>query len=95
MSSAPPLNSEFSEDLKRLPNVYNSDTEDQYRDFINTYGTHYIYKVKTHTIYLFPYSTKDITAKFTSCLNTIVLNLRFILGVDSYESQLHVPVCPH
>ncbi|XP_042248855.1 perforin-1-like [Thunnus maccoyii] len=45
VSGTPPLSPEFSEDLKSLPNFYNSKTKSQYKKLIDTYGTHYIHKV--------------------------------------------------
>ncbi|XP_042278625.1 perforin-1-like [Thunnus maccoyii] len=45
VSSTPPLSPKFSEDLKSLPNFYNSKTKSQYNKLIDTYGTHYIHKV--------------------------------------------------
>ncbi|XP_067441296.1 perforin-1-like isoform X2 [Thunnus thynnus] len=45
VSGTPPLSPKFSEDLKSLPNFYNSKTKSQYKKLIDTYGTHYIHKV--------------------------------------------------
>ncbi|XP_076585282.1 perforin-1-like isoform X1 [Chaetodon auriga] len=42
VASSPPLSSEFSQDLARLPRLYNSTTSPQYRELIHTYGTHYV-----------------------------------------------------
>ncbi|XP_069042929.1 perforin-1-like [Lepisosteus oculatus] len=42
----PKLSKEFFGSLKRLPKVYDHNTKEQYRKLIDTYGTHFIRKVK-------------------------------------------------
>ncbi|XP_036403572.1 perforin-1-like [Megalops cyprinoides] len=42
----PPLHSEFSRALKRLPPVYNNQSKAEYRRLIHTYGTHFSRKVQ-------------------------------------------------
>uniref|UniRef100_M3ZRW8 Perforin-1-like n=1 Tax=Xiphophorus maculatus TaxID=8083 RepID=M3ZRW8_XIPMA len=46
VSAAPPFSSEFLKDLARLPRYYNSSTSSHYKDFLHTYGTHYIHQVR-------------------------------------------------
>ncbi|XP_027865300.1 perforin-1-like [Xiphophorus couchianus] len=46
VSTAPPFSSEFLKDLARLPRYYNSSTSSHYKDFLHTYGTHYIHQVR-------------------------------------------------
>ncbi|KAM4603873.1 perforin-1-like [Polymixia lowei] len=46
VSDSAHLSSEFSKDLNALPKRYTTDTRVPYQRFIDTYGTHYIRKVK-------------------------------------------------
>ncbi|XP_023190264.1 perforin-1-like [Xiphophorus maculatus] len=41
LSPTPPLSAEFKRQLDILPSHYDSSTMNEYRDLINTYGTHY------------------------------------------------------
>ncbi|XP_027872725.1 perforin-1-like [Xiphophorus couchianus] len=41
LSPTPPLSVEFKRQLDILPSRYDSSTKNEYRDLINTYGTHY------------------------------------------------------
>ncbi|XP_048849881.1 perforin-1-like [Brienomyrus brachyistius] len=43
----PPLHKEFLEFINQLPKQYNQNTKTNYRDLIDTYGTHFIKKVET------------------------------------------------
>ncbi|XP_033478900.2 perforin-1-like [Epinephelus lanceolatus] len=45
VSNTPPLSKEFLNDLKGLPSYYNPFTKGLYRQFIDTYGTHYVRQV--------------------------------------------------
>ncbi|MBN3307234.1 PERF protein, partial [Amia calva] len=46
LKDQPPLNSEFLKTLNSLPRTYNSQTATKFQHFIETYGTHYIHKVR-------------------------------------------------
>uniref|UniRef100_A0A8C7X8P1 Perforin-1 n=1 Tax=Oryzias sinensis TaxID=183150 RepID=A0A8C7X8P1_9TELE len=46
VSKAPTLQNDFLESVKQLPKVYNPQSKDNYYHLIDTFGTHYITKVK-------------------------------------------------
>ncbi|XP_032442696.1 perforin-1-like [Xiphophorus hellerii] len=46
VSNSPRLHREFSKAVKQLPRVYSSESKEQFYKLIDTYGTHYISKVK-------------------------------------------------
>ncbi|KAJ8395583.1 hypothetical protein AAFF_G00030640 [Aldrovandia affinis] len=46
VSSNPPLSAEFQQHMKSLPQEYTSNTHYLYQRFIDTYGTHYIQRVR-------------------------------------------------
>ncbi|MBN3299705.1 perforin-1 [Amia ocellicauda] len=46
LKDQPPLNTEFFKTLNSLPRIYNRCTATKFQHFIETYGTHYIHKVR-------------------------------------------------
>ncbi|XP_030635302.1 perforin-1-like [Chanos chanos] len=45
VKTSPPLSTDFKEVISALPKTYDTDTKNQYRRFIDTFGTHYIKQV--------------------------------------------------